>query len=298
MRNNTSSGFSLVELLVVIAIIAILAGLLLPALSRSRESARIASCAGNLKQMALVFKMYADEHSGNWVSRAVPYHRVRDYGKVWAYADGVLLYPEYLSDHSVTLCPSDAEFERWLSEESIMYPVHETWKEAEGDNPVKGLDSYPLLSDRSYVYWSMVIPPKAMTTAEDAFNVGFYVASAGQGDSMNFENRNADAEVTMASTGETVTLFRLREGVERFLVTDINNPASSAETVSRIPVNWDTLVTSFGNPVANEVNHLPLGANVLFMDGHVEYARYPQPSDSHFFMLSEVVENLDSAPFP
>lgn len=63
-RRLPAAGFTLIELLVVVAIIGVLAGLLLPALQRGKNSARQARCTSNLRQLGLAGQLYWDDHNG------------------------------------------------------------------------------------------------------------------------------------------------------------------------------------------------------------------------------------------
>jgi prepilin-type N-terminal cleavage/methylation domain-containing protein/prepilin-type processing-associated H-X9-DG protein len=93
-----NKGFTLIELLVVIAIIGILAGILLPVLSRARESARKTQCMSNVKQIGMGLIMYANENSEIFPSSTATNP---------AMASLNLLYDTYISDNKVFNCPSD-----------------------------------------------------------------------------------------------------------------------------------------------------------------------------------------------
>ena len=90
--------------------------------------------------------------------------------------------------------------------------------------------------------------------------------------SLLFGNLNPDVDLddVTFTNGRVVQPSRLKEGIERFLITDINNPAGSSLGQSQISLMYDIVSAAGGN----EFNHIPGGLNVLFMDGHVEFIKY------------------------
>jgi prepilin-type processing-associated H-X9-DG protein len=218
-----------VELTIACGLLLVLVAIVLPFLSRAREGAYRASCMNNLKQMGIVLKMYASEHREYWP----PLSPYRDN---WM-ADASVLYPEYLSDLQVLVCPN-SPFRR-----KAVFTAR--------GNP-SAVPDPRCVSSLFYIYtgYTIVSDEEALALFEHAGEQW-----PGQG------------------------LKELELDVPEFPGSDRSRGSGQAS----IPVLWDRVPLR-----EDEFSHVPMGINVLHMDGHVKFVPYSHYNNSNYFPATRV----------
>jgi len=253
--------------------------------------------------MGIIFKMYSGEAKGERYPRMM--------GLSYYYADGLDrppdptfglcnmqdepeyspnprdIYPEYLTDWNVMACPSAPDvgegIEGLLSIISQECPA--PWDIYRGlpDNPA---DSYVYFGwvvdlcdsqteDPTGTYEGYLLPLQLLFAFDELDEANCVDRAVPPDPAETIRTLDGDLDVgSELGNGGSDTVYRLREGIERFMITDINNPAASAQAQSELPIMWDVITSSMMDDKGASFNHVPGGGNVLYMDGHVEFLRY------------------------
>lgn len=325
-----SRGFSLVELVITIAIMGILAAILLPTLARVRESALRTTCANNLRQWGIVFKLFASESKGGRFPNHQPDEGapIAPASPTWPKVSGpagIEVYPEYVSDPHIGLCPSsladhptcwtpdcgpyEASFFAKIGNHDasgVFVPLDAeelaTWGGVT-ETPFFGTRRYArgpqdnarrVFCSFDYEYLNRLVKSDWISNIGDNCLLARALVSDSKskpmGGIVNLGDDQADSVTVTLSFGQ-VECPIIREGIERFLITDINDPAASSRAQSSIPVVWDTTKQdgewASQSPISM-YNHVPSGANVLYMDGHVQFVEYPAAMTQETWPLSAI----------
>ena len=263
-------------------------GLVLKLYSNESKGGKLPPTAGTIswkvsKNYATGVRTYSAYSKAGYPnpSDPIPYPSAQtNTGAVEWVVDGPSVYPEYLTDTKALLCPSASSGQNDVE-------TNHRW---EDQNNLGHIDPSALTVE-SYVYfpWALTGKPgqdylKSTANPNDgsvnATNIqtggfldnGFVGALTTRvlqqnGSPLGTNLYGNDLTYTN-DDGAARTVYALKEGIERFLITDINNPAGSAKAQSTIYVMADSIDI---NP--DEFAHIPGGANVLYMDGHVEFLK-------------------------
>ena len=248
------SGFTLIELLVVIAIIALLLGILLPALGVVREQGRRAVCSQNEKNTGLGLYLYANDYDGK-----LPLNEVDRWLFDVSYWTTDIILSTGAFDRHIFYCPS------WRQRDNIIF-----WRYGE-DLPAGTPESYP------------VPEPKGEATRKDMHRImGYFwfidIVDGRANPPMSPDNKQKEWVKSVTSTKRPAGMVEL--------IADV----TASDGPNRLQSDFTKAQGGCWNrwQVYDRTNHLrrsnrPTGGNVLFVDGHVQWRNFGEMEHRWFW---------------
>jgi prepilin-type processing-associated H-X9-DG protein len=285
---KSRTGMSTVEVIISVMVVSILFVLLVPLLMQSKEASRRSTCQANLKNVGLGLRLYAREHDGWFPSVGFAHGDLCDDYHLEFMWQGDQMVPDFLTDVSQNICPSDPDGPTKFAEG--------TWNA--GGNPASGIAPCRIGS-RSYNYYgytfsqetytlpgtdpndpsisdlgtlARVVNIKAVETAQK------FAEAIDQAKTREEAQALADRDIGIPGA----IAYRLRLGVEHKVFPGVSGEEEVMEAQAKIVVQHDTISSREG-----DFNHKPGGVNAVYMDGHVEFIKFPGkfPAQRAWYML-------------
>ncbi len=216
------------------------------------------------------------------------------------------VFPEYWNDVNLSICPSDSndkdlgrvndfgiDITAVVCSEKSFFAVF--GEDVTGFHPLRELSSYhyvgfaldrsnmndPLIDKGSQAnnnecFGGLLVPRQLEAQEGMKYWNAVHLGNPPPRDYQyqNIMDQDLDGAVSgyymVGGNGGGPIIHRMREGIERFMIVDVDNPAATALAQSDLVLMFDHISNTI-----EAFSHIPGGANVLYLDGHVEFKKYP-----------------------
>ena len=260
MRHRVSRGFSLVELLVVVGIITLLAGILLPAVNKARESAKRIQCMSNVRQLTVAWLTYANDNKGH-------------------------------------ICTSEIQGVSGLDENQVLNVNH--WLYNYDDNMTKPIDvkvTFPGVKTPPNVFWSWAggggkVSVKRGVLWPYVQALGVYICPD---DSIGRAPGYTISGLLAGNVGIPKTMYTLNE-IRRpestFVFIEAWGVSGIIVSCFKTPIYPQSLLTDIPGQFHKGANSSVEGTTISFADGHAQFWAYSDPRFGTLTQQSDISPN-------